>query len=330
MDKKLSTRHISNMVIVARTIALISIVSAHIGFTQVAPSWLLEFYRMFGTIGVVTFFVISGYYYHVDKYGSFFHVVKKKLKTIGVPWLVLGTVGYLCHVILSKSISVIEYFNFIFGNGSYLYFMTILFLCFIIFYFCKSKIFCIAAILLNVLTLELTAAGVLEPVIKALHITNHLNIFNWIGFFAFGFLCQNIDTDKLYNVVIKFRLPSLIIFCLFFVMLFITKFNIGYFSYIGWIFEIVGTIAIFSISTFSFLNVKLIRKISNESFTIYLIQFMVIGLINDLYNVILPLQIFANVIVVLVSFLAVELCMFIAKKIKIDKLASTVLGVRNI
>lgn len=77
MDNKTSAKNISNMVIVVRTFALMSIVSAHTSFTETAPSWLTEFYRMFGTIGVVTYFVISGYYYHVDKYDSFFMWLKR-------------------------------------------------------------------------------------------------------------------------------------------------------------------------------------------------------------------------------------------------------------
>ena len=65
MDKKLSTRNISNMVIVARTLALISIVSAHIIFTQTTPLWISEIYKLLAPVGVVTYFIISGYYYHI-------------------------------------------------------------------------------------------------------------------------------------------------------------------------------------------------------------------------------------------------------------------------
>lgn len=329
MDKKLSTRNISNMVIVARTLALISIVSAHIIFTQTTPLWISEIYKLLAPVGVVTYFIISGYYYHIDKYGSFFYVLKKKLKTIGIPWLVLGSIGYFYNAILSKDISIVSYLKFILGNGSYLYFLIMLFLCFIIFYFFKSKIFCIVAILLNILSLELTAMGVLEPVTKALHITDYLNIFNWIGFFAFGVLLQRVDTDKLYNAVKKLRVLSIMVFVLFFVVLFITKIKTGYFSYVGWIYEFIGAVAILAVSSFDFLNIKLIRKVSNDSFTVYLIHFMVIGVFDRLYNIALPLQLFANIIVICISFVAIELCMFISKKIKIEKIVCVILGVRG-
>lgn len=156
-------KEISSMITVSRAIALISIVSAHIFFSAGTPVLISNFYNKIASIGVIAYIIVSGYLYSPEHYGSFGKMLVKKLKSLGIPWLFLGTVGYLYNGILSKNISALSYFKFIIGNGSYLYFMTVLFLCFVAGYFIKSKALKVMLIFVNILSLELTAGGGTEP-----------------------------------------------------------------------------------------------------------------------------------------------------------------------
>ncbi len=326
MERK---KQISDMITVSRAIALISIVSAHIFFTAGTPELITEFYKKIASIGVVTYMVISGYLYSPEHYGGFGKMIVRKLSSIGVPWLFLGTVSYLYNAVLSRNLSVYSYLKFIIGNGSYLYFMTMLFLCFVIGYFIKSRAIKIIFICVNVLSIELTAAGILDPVIKSLHITNYLNIFNWLGFFMFGNLISSIDPGILFDFIKKTRLVFVAAFVLLTGAFIIFDVKTGYFSFVGWAYELVGAMAIFGISSISKLNMPLLRTVSNYSFSVYLIHFMVIGVMDRIYNLFVPLQVVANILVVAVSVLAVYLCLLIAKIIKLDKIASMLFGVRK-
>lgn len=103
----------------------------------------------------------------------------------------------------------------------------------------------------------------------------------------------------------------------------------GYFSYIGWVYELVGAMAIFGMASFKKLDVALVKTVSNYSFSVYLVHFMVIGVFDRIYNLLLPLQVIANLIVIAISALILYACLFIAKIIKLEKLTSLFFGVKN-
>lgn len=116
---------ISSTVTVAKAFALISIVCAHIGFTANTPYVITRLYSTLGSIGVICYLICSAYYYNPKKY-TFVGLLKNKAITLGLPWIFLGTIGYLYNAILSKSFSVVGYLKWIIGNGSFLWFLTIL------------------------------------------------------------------------------------------------------------------------------------------------------------------------------------------------------------
>ena len=176
------TGRLSTTISVARALALVSIVSAHALFVSQTPQAFVSFYSKLGTVGVAAYFMISGFLYFPKNYAGFGKMLKNKARSIGIPWLVLGSVGYLYNAFGNKSFSAAAYLEFMLGKNSYLYFLTMLFFCFVVCYFVNSKLVLLAFAALSVLSLELTAFGVLQPVIAALHITNYLNIFNWLGF----------------------------------------------------------------------------------------------------------------------------------------------------
>lgn len=325
--EKTFEQKISSTVTVARAFALVSIACAHIGFSGGASSVLSKIYSVLGSIGVICYLICSAYYYNPRKY-TFIGLLKNKAITLGLPWIFLGTVGYLYNAILSKNLSVIGYLKWIIGNGSFLYFLTILILCFLIFYRTNNTIlYC--AIGVNIVSLILTAAGVLAPVISALHITNYLNIFNWVGVFALGMLLKQVSAEKLYSVLHKTRIIAPCAFVIAVAVVCIFDIKTGYFSYIGIYFELLGALAILGVSTFGVLENKLIYDISNMSFTIYLIHMMVIGVFDRVYNLHFILQAVATFIVIGICYIILFVGRYLIKLIKLEKYLYPLFGFRN-
>ena len=205
-----------------------------------------------------------------------------------------------------------------------------LFLCFLIFY--KTNIYAlIGAMVLSVISLMLTAAGVLESIINFLGITNYLNIFNWVGVFALGmFMKKYLPVEKLYNFLVQSRWGVFIAFNIVAILLVIfSDIKVGYFSYVGIWFELLGTLAILSLSTLNMFDVKFIRDISSFSFTIYLIHMMIIGVFDKIYNMHIVLQIFSSAIVILVCYLLLFVARWFIKLLKAEKYLYPVLGFRE-
>ena len=318
---------ISSIVMVARVFALVSIVCAHIGFTSNVPYIIAKLYSAVASIGVICYLICSAYYYNPKKY-TLIGLLKNKAKSIGLPWLFLGTVGYLYNGVLSKSLSLISYLRWMVGNGTYLYFLTILILCFLIFYR-TNKIVLYCAIGVNIISLILTALGILGPVISALHITNYLNIFNWVGVFALGMLAKQVSEEKLYNFLYKSRFITLALFAITVILVCIFDIKTGYFSYIGIWFELLGTLAILGASTIRVFENKLFYDISNLSFTIYLIHMMVIGIFDRLYNLNFVLQAAAVFIIIGICYGILFVGRCIIKLIKLEKHLYPLFGFRN-
>lgn len=329
MSDNIGSKNISKMIVIARAIALLSIVSAHICFTRNTVEYLSLFYKMIGSIGVIVYLIISGYYYHPQHYSSFWKMLLSKLRTIGIAWFALGTFGYTYKSVISREFSIISFFKFIIGNGSYLYFMSIIFLCFIIFYKIKSIKVYLTFLGLTITSLLLTSFGKTDSIINLLHITNYLNIFNWIGFFSIGKIMQNAGADLLWEKLARHRNVIIGLFIVTFILLFYFKIPTGYFSAIGFIYELIGAAAVFALSSFEVLDVSLLRKVSDYSFAVYLIHFQIIGMFDFVYNLCAPFKVFANLIIIAISVAAIDVCLVIAKKVNSEGVAKLIFGIRN-
>lgn len=318
----------SSMFTVARVFALISIVAAHINFPQGEDYILNEVYSVIASIGVIAFLFMSSYYYNPEKFTSLWEILKKKFVTIGIPWLFLGTLAYLYNAVLTGNIGIMKWIAWILGYKTYLYFLTVLFLCFIIFYK-TNKIFCICCIPISIISIMLTASGILEPVITFLHITDYLNIFNWIGVFALGQLCKNIEPKSLFIFITRYRFLWIALFLVLAATIIFFDIKTGYFSFVGIYFEIIGALCIFAISSFGIFNIKLFQNIANNSFSIYLIHMPLLGVLDKIYNLNPVIQAISVLLVIAVAHFGLELCRYIICKIKCEKVFFKIFGFRN-
>lgn len=323
MEKRES---MSGLFATARIYCLISIVAAHLYFPE--PFFTMIMHRL-GTVGVVGFLVMAGYFYKPVKFGSFVNLLKKKAISIGVPWIAMGVLTWAYNAVLNPNKrSVLELIKWVLGNSTYLYYMPVLVLCFIIFY--KHNIATLtAAVGLNIASVLLTATGVLAPIIEALHITNHLNVFNWIGFFAVGMLLQRLDEKATYRFLRRYRLLFVLLFiaCYSLAVAF-EGINLDYFSYLAIPYELIGVLALFSVSTFQLSDNKVFSALSESSFTIYLIHLIFIGLLDNILARFVVLSLLAPIVIIVVVFLCLMAGLWLARKVKLDNLYCTLLGVR--
>ena len=192
----------SKIVYRLKALALVSIVAAHSPYTMLNNGIVLSFFQRFSTVGVVIFFFLSGYYYSVDgfkqKY-NFSKFWKKKIKNLIIPWLVNGSLYFILLTVSgTKQMNGLEYINFIIGNGSVLYYLTMLCICYLICWnFLKRKTFLWGCVIVTIISVLLTGC---EKNGTYLNMWNpYMNVLNWIGFFAFGILAKRNN----WNIILK-------------------------------------------------------------------------------------------------------------------------------
>lgn len=317
---------VSEIVATARIYALISVLCAHLTFDNSVVGFT---FGRIGTIGVIVFLISSGYYFIPAKFKSYGELIKKKSKSICIPWLVLGSLVWVYNIILSSKFrSPMGYLKWIFGNGTFLYYVPMLLLCFLLLYKASQKTL-ISAIVINIASVLLTATGVLEPVIEALHITNFLNVFNWIGYFALGMLLQKINEKNIVEVLLKIRWLVIALFiCCVVLAVLLKNVNFTYFSYVAIPYQLLGCMAVFSLSTLPLVRTKICGYLSECSYAIYLTHMVFIGLLDSILAKTLFLQIMSPLIIIMILFVVFMIGATISKKIKLDKIYCLLTGLR--
>ncbi len=315
---------ISRMCTAARYFAILTVISAHI--TIRTSEILADLYSVIGSIGVIVFLIISGYYYKKE---SISVLIRKKMKTIIFPWLLLGSLVYITDSLLTgRGLSIVACIEWVVGYKTYLYFVTILVLCFVLFYY-RNLYTMIFAIAINIVSIILTYLGMLNPFFTRLHMTAYLNVFNWIGFFALGLLLRRVNAEKIMLFIKKVRWLFLVLSVTIVIVVVFFKLKVGYFSAWGWMFELICALGIFSLCSFEWTYNKHIISVSRFSFAIYLSHMLTKIVVAKLYSIHPSITIFANLLVLEFTWFMLWLGELIASKIKLGKLYDVMLGIRE-
>lgn len=316
-------KKISRMFTAARAIAILTVISAHT--TIKTSEYIAGLYSAIGSIGVVVFFLISGYYF---KRESPLVMIKKKLRMIIVPWVVIGSAVFVVNSLLAHStIGITPYIEWMLGYKTYLYFVIVLIVCFVLFYY-NNLITLITAVTLNAASVILTNAGILDPIVEKLHITNYINVFNWIGFFALGILLKRIDPDKLYRFIVKTRDISLGFSAVATILITFQGYKVGYFSELGWLYELVSAWSIFGLCTYKITHGKIMTDVSGSSYAIYLLHMMFVGILGKVYQLHFSISLFANIIVIVFVYLLIVVGRSVFYKINLGGVYDLLLGLR--
>lgn len=302
---------------IMKAFSVFSIVTAHINLIPESTSYInrvvSSIFSPIAIIGVCVFFILSGFLFSNNK-RSFKQFFERKISSIIIPWITTGTAIYLYVYLRKGGISLMSYISYISGEGSYLYFITVLIILYIMFFYIKKEKWIYILIIVSVISSLLT-------VNKIITINPYLNVFNWCGYFGIGILLQR---KKLFNKLSCFcnKNIKIITSILIILILINTKLQLKltYWSYMSFIVIIVGILFIFGIEIQKKSIRAKVEAIGKKSFSIYLLHMPVAGIIVNIFNRydLDYLTIFRPFIVIYIVVIFINIYMYINKKIKND------------
>lgn len=316
-----------------RSIAVLSIVTAHIEFYGL-PIYLHAVFRRFASIGVVAFMIISAYYYNPEKYrvSSF---IRKKLISVVLPWLLLGTVVYIGSYIKSiGGISISGWLQWLFGYGTYLWYMPVLLLCYLLFYrLHNNNAFCWICVAASFVTTQLAAFGITDAWMDALHITNYLFVPNWMGVFAAGCLLRKHNGLQKILAFRRWTGAYLVIYlaCVTIGSV-VEPMASGYFSHFGLLLEFAAFPLLLVLGD-ALRGLALAQRVGRYSYTIYLLHLLLItalrGTLARVWDVVPILSLFYPLLVVALLTLALAIAERLSTKLKLGKVFEVCMGIRK-
>lgn len=274
-------------------------------------SWL---YNSLGILGVPIFYFISGYLFYNNK-KSFKHFFLNKIKNIIIPWIFVGTVCYLIVFLFQNNISLIGFLNFIIGKGSYLYYLTILILLYILFFKYKDNF------MFLLITFILGIVSIIYNIYYGIHEYSYINLLNWIPYFNIGLMTNKYN--KL-NKVLKFCKKNKFLFLITFILVLISGLylnsKVNYWTLIGII-----LIILFFFTTFGFIykcdnKYKILNFIGENSLSFYLIHMPIAGIIVRISNVSSILILLRPIITIFITYLVIYLYKKIVERLNLNNL----------
>lgn len=167
-----------------------------------------------------------------------------------------------------------NWINFTLGNGSYLYFNTVLLLMFILFYNINTvKAQC------TLLVLGLTMIIYQSEILKSYSNYTYLNPFVWCGWFAVGQMLKNNPINL--EVIFKYRVLWYIAYPVILIYTAYKNTSIGYWSSHAVVIEV---IAIFFVMNVAPKGGKCMGWIGRRTFLIYLIHMPIAGIVSNIMN----------------------------------------------
>lgn len=267
-----------------------------------------------GCLGVGIFFIISGYYYHKNSDSIYLFFIKK-IRII-IPWIFIGTIVYT--TVFFSNLSLLNYFSFILGYGSYLYYLSVLFVLYLIYYKFKNNI-----VFLNIGSI----VSILVIIITSIYGYNkfsYIFILNWVLYFNIGIYISKFKYEnRLTKIAVKYNL------CLFIILLFdlaihiLINYPLGYWSYDGFVIIIINYIFLLGcVNKYPFDKFKTMLYIGKNSLSVYLIHMPIAGVVVRLSNYFdnVFLLVLRPFITLIITFLVIFIYDIITKRLKVQVL----------
>ena len=305
---------------IAKTIATFSIICAHLSpitskdIFSIKISWL---YNLFGIIGVPLFFFVSGYLFFLNT-DNFKKFMNKKLRQIIIPWIFVGTFCYLIVFYFKHNLSFINYLKFISCYGSYLYFLSVLLILYLInFKFKINNMFLYSSLIIGIISLVLN-------IIYGENSFSYINFCNWIPYFNLGMLVsKNNKISDLFKFCRKNMFIFFITFLIVFLYSFINNIEINYWTLVGIIVILTFWGMFFGIIYDK--KSKINTFFGENSLVFYLIHMPIAGICVRIMNG--YFIIFRLFLTLLITYIVIYLYKFFTKKLNLEKL-NILIGVK--
>ncbi|MBR3691302.1 MAG: acyltransferase [Clostridia bacterium] len=327
--KSLLTERESVAINILKAISIFSVIAAHvIVFTDdnlfsriISSLWIL-----FGEIGVISFFVIGGFLYARKPLdGKAFW--QKKFFRIIIPWLMCSSLTHLFFAFTSHTFSIVEYLKWVFGSGTWYYYIAIYTLFLFIFKWLWNRTAILIILIgLQVISLLLASFGFsLTPPLPFM--TDYLNPLHWVGYFSLGILVRT------YRLDIRLRAKKSILFAAYLLSpltaLLLMQLKIfTYFNILTSVFCLSSLIIIADLSYRIAVGsaAKSIAKIGTWSYCIYLlhmqiVQFFINRLPGDWFRLL-----FSPIVGLALMVLFICIGLFLCKKLPFGEKIKLLVG----
>lgn len=318
-----------NYIYVIKALALISIVSAHVGTVNQDTYACNKIFGLlldsFGAIGVGVFFMISGYLFYGTR-KTLIQFLKGKVKTILIPWLFCGTLLFF-YITLRKGGLDLKTWISMLTVHSHLYYLTVLMIFYLIFFRCRNNVgFQLFLVCASIVSITLTGMGVLS-------VYPYSNPMNWAIYFLFGLLIGHYHLLGRLALLCRKYCPVSFFLYLFILFFYLTNGKpISYWKYAAIPAEIIA-IALVLGSSFILVRCKLsigLIFLGKLSFSVYLLHAPFAGIITNLFNryELWYLTLLRPFVVIGITIIGIQLVRYVSKKIGVNRIVETLIGYR--
>lgn len=261
-----------------KAIAIFSTISAHCTLVddQLESNYMAIFssglLASIGSIGVPLFLVVSGYLYNNSK--ALKTIIKNKIESVCIPWLFWGTLVWLYIALRKGGLTLGSWGKFLIGNGSYLYFNTILLFMFAVFYWIKNSKGQYVLLVMSIVMVTYQSL-----ILRSYSNFTYLNPLIWCGWFSIGQILRNVEADL--NFVFKYRFLWYSMYLLIILCMSYRHRSIGYWSPGAIVVELA---AIFVCMNLAKRGGTFLGWIGRRTYLIYLLHMPVAGVISNMMN----------------------------------------------
>lgn len=249
MDREMSER-----IYKIKAICILFAISMHMTSKNENCHYIM---KAIGISAVPMFYFLSGYFYNYNK--SLREIIVGTLEKICIPWWIWGTITYFLGTCISARVFLFkDLVLWIFGKGTWYYYLTVLMILYIIFKYFNSLKFCVICICFNFISYLVYSYKILGQVEFEFY---YLNIFNWIGFFAFGIMAKKLNLlNKILQICDNNKKWILILFLIVFIFRVKLYANTGYIGRGAFIGEILGGMLLVILSKYLKSNKYIYRQ----------------------------------------------------------------------
>lgn len=264
---------------VVKAFAILSVIFAHCTYSGTPTVQAIT--DLLGGIGVPIFLASAAVFFNEkEDWRSFWF---KKLKNIVCPWILFGVITYLGGVFLggNGTFGIVKLLHWCIGYGSWMYFVTILLMCYAIFRAIRWDGLPYVMIALFLLSNILDVFGI-NPITNL--IGSYLNVFTRIGYFAIGILLKKASVMKLETPKLWIKLSLSAFAVVMGVLCIVLDVPVlSYFIHLSFILSVGSSLFFWSQSL---ADCKLLEGIGKQTYFIYFVH-MQIG--NAVLNLIMKL-----------------------------------------